>query len=210
MVFVAVLAFSVVFIGTLYPPFWMRDVVTFAPAIVLGALLTLPRPWLRPFRVLGLAMLLLPAGLILPGLKDYQVHLVDPATPYVWGFLITWLGIVQLIGRHTQAGPARGTFISLFMTVLATAYVYSTIGLINEQFDGSRGQSFRTKVVRRTIWRGRAARYLLGIDRWGPSRGGDYAVSHLTYNALKVGDEACVTLHKGLLQMRWFDISACP
>jgi len=92
----------------------------------------------------------------------------------------------------------------------AAAYGYGATAMVDIQFDTSAGTVFAAPVLGKYAYHGRSSSYHLNLPPWGPRAQPDSVeVSSGTYDALNVGDQVCVTLHPGALNLAWYRAAVC-
>jgi preprotein translocase subunit Sec61beta len=110
-----------------------------------------------------------------------------------------------------RPGVASPGLLMIYLAVIGGALGYGAPGMIDTRFDTSQPQQFRATVTAMHVSRGRSTSYYLDLSAWGPvARPADVAVSSSLYNQLNPGDEVCVGLHGGALQIPWFVVARCP
>jgi|GEM_PF-3574177 len=171
------------------------------------------------------------AGLLLCPLMPIGITLLDavttrhpPLSPFfnaagvvlasfALGLTATWL----MTGLRGVSGPVRAEK----MMIAGIVFFLSGIGffqplvlLINARGDALPALVARGTVVRLYETHGKGAAPYVQFS--GPAAAfnstgtdGEFKLAWKQYNALHVGDAACVTIHTGLLHLRWWTIDDC-
>ena len=84
--------------------------------------------------------------------------------------------------------------------------------MIDVQLDFSAGQVIPVQVLDKHEFRGRHSHsYDLSLPAWGPRTGPNaIEVSASTFNAVRIGENICISLHPGALGLPWFTSAVCP
>ena len=97
-----------------------------------------------------------------------------------------------------------------FVALCAGIYGYGAVVIADIQFDASPGAVIQVQVLGKHTYSGKSRTYYLDLPPWGArTQPGAVQVSWPTYQALSVGDNACVLMHPGTLTLPWFTIGVC-
>ena len=207
---------GVAFAGALYAIFgWSPR----GPILILQVAL----PWItlffvRKFRpalsINGSRASDLAACIWLPGIA-LTLRAVYDASPVHWQApaVMTLLGAALLAYGVARADPdskTRGW--ALVSSVLMFGfYGYGASMIINAYLDFRSPEVYMVKILDKRIAADRGHARYLTIERWGPKTSVDQVkVSNSLYDALKIGDTACVNVYPGALRVAWYALSPCP
>jgi len=146
-------------------------------------------------------------GMIFPNIYHAQLNPLLPLVPAGVAAVVlaplAWLAM-------SRPGVASPWAMFLTLTGCAAAYGYGATAMIDIQFDTSAGTVFSAPVLGKYAYHGRSSSYHLNLPAWGPRTQPDSVeVSPKTYDALNVGDTACITLHPGVLNLAWYSAGVC-
>lgn len=139
----------------------------------------------------------------------------------VWDFeFLEWLLILKLaivasmiltilvVGADRGMRERRWAF--LVFLFLSFFYSFGAMAQANALLDRSEGQVFQTQVLAKRISSGKSTTYYFMVDAWGPrSKPNEVSVSSALYQATPVGQNVCVWLRKGSLNVPWFVVGDC-
>ena len=110
-------------------------------------------------------------------------------------------------GRERLESPIQ--FFAV-LAVLGGIYGATAAALADVRFDASPGAVFATEVRGSHISNGKSTHYYLDLAPWGPGRTtSSVVVSRDAFEAARVGDPMCVTLHPGALGDPWVTFAGC-
>lgn len=134
-----------------------------------------------------------------------------------WRQLIPWALAISaaLTFANVRVLPGPVSKWRVFTLLVAYAfYGYSVAEAINTRFDPSPAAVSRSRVIEKErtkrILSRRSYYYSLTLEPWGPYPEGNKAdISDSEGESLEPGDEVCLTLHRGVLQISWFTAKLC-
>jgi hypothetical protein len=152
---------------------------------------------------LSLAFLLPGLVLGLRGLLDFN--------------LLGWMPIIKMIVAGTVlltillVAASRGMIERPWTIVpFVLVYLFGAITQANTLLDHSKRQVFAVRVLDKRVSDGKSTSYYLRVEPWGP-RGSEneVEVSSSMYQAVSVGQNACVLLWPGALHAPWYVVRTC-
>ncbi len=128
-----------------------------------------------------------------------------------WGgaLLVASVGALAIVGLCMAYGAPQRSLVGVGL--LAVAAIYGPLGEANTLLDKSRAQVFQARVTEKhtSEYRGHTS-WNVTLAAWGPQRTeAEEEVSHKDYDALAVGQNACVHLYPGALRFRWYYVAPC-
>jgi hypothetical protein len=111
---------------------------------------------------------------------------------------------------NDQTGLKNRVFAATVLFI-GVAYFFGAVVQANAAFDGSEPRTYEVAVVKKTFAASaRRGSHYLWLAPWGPQQ---EVVSEPVgpgfYNSFSVGQEVCVALHHGALNIPWYVISYC-
>lgn len=148
-------------------------------------------------------------GLVAAGLANHpleQQYALLPAG--VCALIAVMLGI----GAAAQPLPGNRWAALLFLVIFGAGYGYGGMVFADTRFDHGQGQVYQAQVQRRySTYSRHGQNYHLTLGAWASyAQPFNADVDHATYDAVREGDTACVTLHGGALRMPWYQVHSCP
>jgi len=181
------------------------------PLVVLALVLYAPASFeirARSGRRVVNGVLILPfMGLLLTNLQHAQVNPWWPLGPAVFAAAAVLITAWKLKDLPGLASP---WMMLGFVTFCAGLYGYGAVAIADIQFDTSPGAVIQVQVLGKHSYSGKSRTYYLDLPPWGArTQPGAVQVSWSTYQALNVGDNACVLMHPGTLTLPWYTIGVC-
>lgn len=144
--------------------------------------------------------------LMLRALLDF--HVLD------WQVLLGWTAPVclalwaLLLAGDRQLRQSR--FVPLLALLFTAPLAWGAVAEANVLLDAAPPQRHRARVTGRHVSSGKVTTRKVKLEPFGPvASAEDVDVRRADYDALRVGDEACVTLHPGRLGARWLTARRC-
>jgi hypothetical protein len=146
-------------------------------------------------------------AMIFPNLFHAQLNPLLPVVPAAAAAVVfaplAWLAM-------SRPGVASRWAMALTLLGCAAGYGYGAVAVVDIQFDSSAGTVFSAPVLGKYAYHGKSSSYHLNLPPWGPrTRADSVEVSSVIYDALKVGDTVCITLHPGVLNLAWYSAGVC-
>ena len=223
-----------------HPPAWLEDVLLLLPLAFMGmATVAKPGQLVEvggpgPVIAVGLAIAAV-MGIPL-GFHTGQVwHVTDIRYPLLafgvfllacsaYGFSASPNSVpkVSRLSAFIQRANARrspekplskvGLALSAAIGVIALwNYTYAVFTVVDEQLDRSPPKLFQPLVLAKHKSGLRFRSYNVELSSWGPfSDARQIDVEPKVYDALKVGNRTCISLHQGFLAAQWYEVARCP
>ena len=136
---------------------------------------------------------------------------IDPYWPALPAALAALVALPLAWSVRNAPGVASPMGVLTVVTLCAGLYGYGATSVIDVQLDFSTGQVFPAPVLSKHESRGsRSHSYYLDVPAWGPRTGpSSIEVSSSTYDGVSVGENVCITLHPGALDLPWFTSAVC-
>lgn len=131
--------------------------------------------------------------------------------------LVEWMPIIKMMVAGTVVltillvAASRGMSekpwaIAPFVLV----YLFGAITQANTLLDHSKRQVFALRVLDKRVSHGKSTSYYLRVEPWGPrSNENEVEVPSSMYQAVSVGQNACVLLWPGALHAPWYVVRTC-
>lgn len=195
------------------PPLWLVAAVAALPAwaiaMVVGsgdrlALLRSRQDHRDSLDIVFVTPILALAGSVL---QDFQF--VDWWRP---ALLAIPLGVAALGLLANVSLPLRRPQMAFGVGLLLCIYAYGLLAQANVRLDAGAPTVFHASVLAKQSSSGyRGVAVSATISPWGPFATPRSATLRTSiYRSLRVGDTACVQLHKGALGAPWYEIEPCP
>jgi hypothetical protein len=183
-----------------------------APIIVLFLLHRSPllyaifKPRSDPRAELSIALMLSSFGLLIYG---RGIHFVS-MQPLM--LVVVPIGLVYAVVLYSASskGPSgQGAFVAMLFFV--GLYSFGLGVLADTMPDRGTAASYTADVIAKHVSRGgRSTSYYLDLSPWGPQESpNQLSVSSRTYNATAIGDQVCLSLHRGSLHAPWYQLVDC-
>ncbi|MFZ6653912.1 hypothetical protein [Undibacterium sp. TJN19] len=152
-------------------------------------------------------LILLPAGVLFIR-SQTDVNLLDHTMLVGMALACSLIFVAIVIRVYEEAYKPMVLFLCL---VLSFLHGFGALALINARFDPFAIQSYNVNIESRRVSHGKSTAYYLQLAPWGPTpTSEEVRVRSTVFNDLASSNTTCVTLHKGLLNMPWFVVGACP
>lgn len=116
------------------------------------------------------------------------------------------VGVIAVADRNLRARP----WMALGCALLAGTYGFGAVAEANALLDRSPAQAFHSSIVEKHVSRGKATRYVLKLEPWGPlTEPNEVSVPKGLYDGLRSGNPVCIQLRPGALAMAWFIVVEC-
>lgn len=137
-----------------------------------------------------------------------DVPLVDHRALLLWSALAA-LGLVATLAAG-DASLRRRPLVLVLMTGSMVPYTWGLLGAANALLDLRASQAYRVAVTGKHVTSGKHTSYLVRLAPFGPVGATEVDVGRARYEAIAVGEMACVELHPGALGQRWLSLPPCP
>jgi hypothetical protein len=95
----------------------------------------------------------------------------------------------------------------LVIAICSYVYGFSTIVAVNCVYDHSTSRHYQTRVMDKWVRHSRGSRYNFKLARWRNAGGEEIiSVSRQMYERLNIDDPMHIYVHRGLLQIPWYEI----
>jgi hypothetical protein len=114
------------------------------------------------------------------------------------------------VGLLSLAARSKAKYSAVFLLVFSLVWASGATVFYNSYFDTSVPSVFRTRITGMHRTTGRSSSYYLKLEPWGPRTAAeDVDVARNFYERVAVGNTVCVSLFRGALDVRWFDVWYC-
>jgi hypothetical protein len=146
-------------------------------------------------------------ALMLRALLDFHIFRISNLWPPVIAGFVCLL-LFMITAEHIFSAAKKNVLSGISLLFFLFLFTAAACTLANCVLDNSPVQVYETKVLNKSITRGKSTIYYLKLDKWGPQTTvGDESVSESFYNRIQPGNTLSVYYRKGFFKAPWYIIS---